>query len=76
MSFEDFEKVETRKTFQGMYEGTDYFVRFVKDWHEVDEQYGDVCYENAGYAKISAWWRMTRMICSRLAATNSKTQKC
>jgi predicted nucleotidyltransferase len=54
MSFEDFERVETRKFFQGMYDGTDYFVRFVKDWQEVDEQYGDVCYENSGYAKVSA----------------------
>jgi predicted nucleotidyltransferase len=54
MSFEDFERVETRKAFQGKYDGTDYFVRFVKDYDEIDEVYGDVCYENAGYAKISA----------------------
>jgi len=54
MSFEEFKRVETRKAFQGKYDGTDYFVRFVKDWKEVNEQYGDVCYENAGYAKISA----------------------
>jgi predicted nucleotidyltransferase len=54
MSFEDFARVETRKAFQGMYEGTDYFVRFVKDWSQVSEQYGDVCYKNAGYAKITA----------------------
>ena len=26
----------------------------MKDWNETGEQYGDVCYENAGYAKISA----------------------
>jgi hypothetical protein len=54
MSFEDFERVETRKAFQGKYDGTDYFVRFVKDYDEIDENYGDVYYENAGYAKISA----------------------
>jgi len=54
MSFEDFERVEKRKAFQGKYDGTDYFVRFVKNYDEVGEQYGDVCYENAGYAKISA----------------------
>lgn len=54
MSFEDFERVEARKAFQGKYDGTDYFVRFVKDYDEIDEHYGDVCYENAGYAKISA----------------------
>jgi predicted nucleotidyltransferase len=54
MSFEDFARVERRKAFQGMFEGVDYFVRFVKDWSEVDEQYGDVCYKNSGYAKITA----------------------
>jgi predicted nucleotidyltransferase len=54
MSFEDFARVERRKAFQGMYESTDYFIRFVKDWSEVNEQYGDVCYKNAGYAKIKA----------------------
>jgi len=54
MSFEDFARVEQRKAFQGMYEGTDYFIRFVKDWSQVTEQYGDICYKNAGYAKITA----------------------
>jgi predicted nucleotidyltransferase len=54
MSFEDFEKVESRKAYQGMFMGTDYFIRFVKDWNETSEQYGDVCYKNSGYAKITA----------------------
>jgi predicted nucleotidyltransferase len=54
MSFEDFVRVESRKAFQGKYEGVDYFVRFVKDWNEVHERYGDVCYEKVGYAKLSA----------------------
>jgi predicted nucleotidyltransferase len=54
MSFEDFELVESRKAFQGMFMGTDYFVRFVKDWREVTEQYGDVRYQNSGYTKITA----------------------
>jgi predicted nucleotidyltransferase len=54
MSFEDFVRVERRKAFQGMFEGVDYFVRFVKDWNEVSEQYGDACYRNSGYAKITA----------------------
>ena len=54
MGFEDFARVESRKAFQGMFEGVDYFVRFVKDWNEVGEQYGDVCYRNSGYAKITA----------------------
>jgi predicted nucleotidyltransferase len=54
MSFEDFEKVESRKAFQGKFLGTDYFVRFVKDYSEVNEHYGDVCYRNSGYAKVTA----------------------
>jgi predicted nucleotidyltransferase len=54
MSFEDFVAVESRKAFQGKFRETDYFVRFVKDWNEINEQYGDVCYKNCGYAKITA----------------------
>ena len=54
MSFEDFKKVESRKAFQGMFMGTDYFIRFVKDWDEISDQYGDVCYKNSGYVKITA----------------------
>jgi predicted nucleotidyltransferase len=54
MSFDDFETVESRKAFQGMYQGTDYFIRFVKEWSETSEQYGDVCYKNSGYTKIRA----------------------
>jgi predicted nucleotidyltransferase len=54
MSFEDFVLVESRKAFQGKFMGTDYFIRFVKDWREIGEQYGDVCFKNSGYAKITA----------------------
>jgi uncharacterized protein len=54
MSFEDFVMVESRKAFQGMFMGTDYFIRFVKDWSETTEQYGDMCFKNSGYAKITA----------------------
>jgi predicted nucleotidyltransferase len=54
MSFKDFEKVENRKAFQGMFRGTDYFIRFVKDWNEINNQYGDVFYKNSGYTKITA----------------------
>ena len=54
MSFEDFAQVESRKAFQGKFRETDYFIRFVKDWNQTNEQYGDVCYKNCGYAKITA----------------------
>ena len=54
MSFDDFVLVESRKAFQGKFMGTDYFIRFVKDWNEIDEQYGDTCFKDSGYAKINA----------------------
>ena len=54
MSFEDFAAVEPGKAFQGKFRETDYFIRFVKDWNQINEQYGDVCYKNCGYAKITA----------------------
>lgn len=54
MGFEDFVRTESRKAFQGKYDGTDYFVRFVKDWSESDEGYGVVQYKNMGRAKIEA----------------------
>ncbi len=55
MSFEEFAQVENQKAFQGKFAGTDYFIRFVKDWNETTEQYGDLCYTNKGYAKIKAY---------------------
>ncbi len=76
MSFEDFVLVESRKAFQGKFMGTDYFIRFVKDWREINEQYGDVCFKNSGYAKITAKIAdsaQTRF--SRPAPTSCKTPK-
>jgi hypothetical protein len=54
VSFEDFVRTDSRKVMQGRFMGTDYFVRFVKDWNEVSERYGDVQYKNVGYAKVEA----------------------
>jgi hypothetical protein len=53
-SFEDFVRTESRKVMQGKFLGTDYFLRFVKDWNEINENYGDVQYKNVGYARIQA----------------------
>ncbi|MCJ7423238.1 nucleotidyltransferase domain-containing protein [Candidatus Bathyarchaeota archaeon] len=52
--FKDFVRTESRKAIQGKFMGTDYFVRFVKDWNEIDEKYGDIQYKNVGYARIKA----------------------
>jgi len=54
MSFEDFVKVERRKVYQGKFLGKDYFIRFVFDWEEVEERYGDRRYVPLGRAKIEA----------------------
>jgi len=54
MSFEDFVLSESRKALQGKFLHRDYFIRFVKDWSEVDENYGDIRYVNVGYARVEA----------------------
>jgi len=54
VSFKEFVRTESKKPFQGKFAGTDYFVRFVKDWNEIHEEYGDVQYKNVGYAKVKA----------------------
>jgi predicted nucleotidyltransferase len=54
ITFRDFVRTESRKIMQGKFDGTDYFVRFVKDWGEITEDYGDTMYRNFGYAKVEA----------------------
>lgn len=54
VTFEDFVRTESRKVFQGRFSHRDYFIRFVKDWDEVDERYGTTRYVNAGYALVKA----------------------
>ncbi len=51
---EDFLRTESRKATQGIFKGRDYFLRLVKDWSEVKEEYGSVQYRNLGYARIEA----------------------
>jgi predicted nucleotidyltransferase len=53
-SFADFVRTESRKAFQGKFMDTDYFIRFVKDWNEIDEKYGDIQYKNLGRTRIKA----------------------
>ncbi len=54
MNFRQFLRTESKKAYQGKFMGTDYFVRFIKDWEEIDEKYGDIQYKNVGHAKIQA----------------------
>jgi len=51
---EDFLRMERRKFSQGKFRGRDFFARFILDWDEVDEKYGDRLYRSAGYARIEA----------------------
>jgi len=53
-SFEDFVRAESRKVLQAKFMGSDYFIRFVKDWGEITEKYGMVRYSTEDYAKIKA----------------------
>lgn len=54
MSYENFVRTESRKVMQGKFSERDYFIRFVKDWSEISEMYGDVRYVNVGYARVKA----------------------
>ncbi|RLG95941.1 hypothetical protein DRO29_05320 [Candidatus Bathyarchaeota archaeon] len=54
MPLEEFIRTERRKPMQGKFLGRDFFVRFVLDWNEVGEEYGDRTYVPAGYAKVKA----------------------
>jgi predicted nucleotidyltransferase len=54
ISFAAFVQHELRKSSQGTYRGRDFFVRYLRDWHEVTERYGDRRYTTVGYSKITA----------------------
>jgi len=54
MLFEDFVRTESRKVMQGKFLQRDYSMRFVKDWNEIEEQYGTTRYVNEGYARFKA----------------------
>lgn len=54
VGFEAFVRTEKRKFLQGIFRGTDFFIRFVKNWHEVDTRYGAVRYKKVGYATVRA----------------------
>lgn len=54
MNFEDFVRVESRKVLQGKFRNRDYFIRFIKDWSEISERYGETRYKNMGYARVKA----------------------
>lgn len=54
MSWEDFARHESRKTFQGLFRGRDYFIRYLKAPDENREAYGDRRYRAHGRAVVRA----------------------
>lgn len=52
ISFKNYVFHELRKTFQGYYKKKDFFIRYVKNWDEIDVRYGDCVYTNMGILKL------------------------
>jgi predicted nucleotidyltransferase len=52
ISFDKYLFHESRKTFQGYYKKKDFFIRYVKNWDEIDIKYGDKVYTNMGFLKL------------------------
>jgi predicted nucleotidyltransferase len=54
MSFQDFCFHAGRKSSQGTFQGRDFSLRYVKDWDEVKETYGDKSFTSFGQVTIQA----------------------
>jgi uncharacterized protein len=54
MDFDAFIALEKRKSFQGLFRGRIFFVRFIKEPHEIGESYADRRYKPLGQAGILA----------------------
>jgi len=52
--WDSFLKTEKRKRLQGVFKKREYFLRFVKDWNEIKQSYGDITYRSVGQATIKA----------------------
>ncbi len=52
VSFEDYVFHELRKPFQGFFDSTEFFVRYVKDWGEGEEVYGESVYSPVGRVEL------------------------
>jgi predicted nucleotidyltransferase len=52
--WDSFLRTEKRKRMQGVFKKREYFLRFVKDWNEIKERYGDITYKSLGQTAIKA----------------------
>jgi predicted nucleotidyltransferase len=50
--FEDYSRCEVRKDFQGYFKGTEFFLRYIKETSEIDEEYGSAHYQALGYGRL------------------------
>ncbi len=51
ITFEEALEIDRAKAMHGTFNGRHYFIRAVLDWDEVDEEYGERCYRQIGYAR-------------------------
>ena len=54
MSFEDFCRHAIRKSSQGTFRGRDFSIRYIKDWDEIEEKFGETFYRSLGQRTIKA----------------------
>lgn len=54
VSFEDFVRTDSRKISHGKIMDKHFFIRFVKDIDEINEQYGSIIYKSEGNSRIKA----------------------
>lgn len=52
--FKAFLQIESRKRIQGKFMGRSFFIRFLYDWDEISEKYGDRIYEPIGFCTVKA----------------------
>ena len=52
ISFQEYMFHESRKTFQGYYHEKEFFIRYIKNWDEINVEYGDYIYTNKGVVKL------------------------
>ena len=54
IGYHQFINTEKRKSNQGIFDGTEFFIRYLKEWSEVNELYGANSYNPVGYGLVSA----------------------
>ncbi len=54
ITFKTFVHSEQRKAFQGFFQGTEFFIRYVKDSYEIESLYGDTLYQPKGEGSFDA----------------------